>query len=73
MIFDLKSLPLYKETVEFKSCVDGDTAIFIIDEENSKADEYWTNYQAALSAGDEDMAQWWKEQWDAETEALDEA
>ena len=30
----LKSLPLYKETVEFKSCVDGDTAIFIIDEEN---------------------------------------
>ena len=41
--------------------------------ENSKADEYWANYQAALSSGDEDMAQWWKEQWDAEVDALDEA
>ena len=41
--------------------------------ENSKADEYWANYQAALSSGDEDMAQWWKEQWDAEVDALDAA
>jgi hypothetical protein len=41
--------------------------------ENSKADEYWANYQAALAAGDDDMAQWWKEQWDAEIDALDEA
>lgn len=41
--------------------------------ENSKADEYWANYQAALASGDEDMAQWWKEQWDAEIDALDEA
>lgn len=41
--------------------------------ENSKADEYWTNYQNALAANDTDMAAWWKEQWDAETEALDEA
>lgn len=30
----LKSLPLYKEIVEFKSCIDGDTAIFVINEEN---------------------------------------
>ena len=41
--------------------------------ENSKADEYWTNYQNALAANDADMAAWWKEQWDAEIEALDEA
>lgn len=41
--------------------------------ENSKADEYWANYQAALSSGDEDMAKWWKEQWDAEIDALDAA
>ena len=41
--------------------------------ENSKADEYWANYQNALAAKDTDMAAWWKEQWDAETEALDEA
>lgn len=41
--------------------------------ENSKADEYWANYQAALSSGDEDMAQWWKEQWDAEVDTLDAA
>jgi hypothetical protein len=41
--------------------------------ENSKADEYWANYQAALAAGDNDMAQWWKEQWDAEIDALDAA
>jgi hypothetical protein len=41
--------------------------------ENSKADEYWANYQAALAADNEDMAQWWKEQWDAEVDALDAA
>ena len=41
--------------------------------ENSKADEYWANYQAALAAGDNDMAAWWKEQWDAEVDALDAA
>ncbi len=41
--------------------------------ENSKADEYWANYQAALAEGNDDMAQWWKEQWDAEIDALDEA
>lgn len=41
--------------------------------ENSKADEYWANYQAALAEGNDDMAQWWKEQWDAEIDALDAA
>lgn len=41
--------------------------------ENSKADEYWANYQAALAEGDDDMAAWWKEQWDAEIDALDAA
>ena len=41
--------------------------------ENSKADEYWANYQEALAEGNTDMAQWWKEQWDAEIDALDEA
>ena len=41
--------------------------------ENSQANEYWANYQAALFSGDEDMAQWWKEQWDAEIDALDAA
>ena len=41
--------------------------------ENSKADEYWANYQAALAEGNTDMATWWKEQWDAEVDALDEA
>ncbi len=30
----LKSLPLHKETVEFKSCIDGDTAVFIINDES---------------------------------------
>lgn len=41
--------------------------------ENSKADEYWANYQAALAEGNDDMAARWKEQWDAEIDALDEA
>ena len=40
---------------------------------NSSADEYWANYQAALASGNADMAEWWKEQWDAEVDALDEA
>ena len=42
-------------------------------QKNSKADEYWANYQAALAEGDDDMAAWWKEQWDAEVDALDAA
>lgn len=41
--------------------------------EDNKADEYWANYQAALAEGDNDMATWWKEQWDAEVDALDAA
>lgn len=41
--------------------------------ENSKVDEYWANYQAALAEGNDDMATWWKEQWDAEVDALDAA
>ena len=41
--------------------------------EGSKVDEYWANYQAALAEGDDDMAAWWKEQWDAEVDALDAA
>ena len=41
--------------------------------ENSKADEYWKNYQNALEAEDAEMAAWWKEQWDAEIETLDAA
>lgn len=32
-IYYIKSLPLYKETVEFKNCIDGDTAVFIINDE----------------------------------------
>ena len=30
----LKSLPLYQKSVNFKSCIDGDTAVFIINDEN---------------------------------------
>ena len=29
-----KSLPLYQKSVNFKSCIDGDTAVFIINDEN---------------------------------------
>ena len=40
---------------------------------NSKADEYYENYQKALADDDQDMAEWWKTQWEAEIRILDEA
>lgn len=33
-IYYLKSLPLNEELVELKKCVDGDTAVFVINDEN---------------------------------------
>jgi hypothetical protein len=56
-----------------KDRLDTATAYYDMLKKNSKADEYWANYQKALKDGDADMAAWWKEQWDAEIDALDEA
>ena len=56
-----------------KDRLDVATSYYNMLKENSKADEYWANYQKALTDGDADMATWWKEQWDAEVDALDEA
>ena len=41
--------------------------------ETNNAGEYWDKYQEALKSGNEDDINWWKQQWDAEIDALDAA
>ena len=41
--------------------------------ETNNAGEYWDKYQEALKSGNEDEINWWKQQWDAEIDALDAA
>ena len=41
--------------------------------ETNNAGEYWQKYQDALESGNEDDINWWKQQWDAEIDALDAA
>jgi hypothetical protein len=41
--------------------------------ETNNAGEYWDKYQDALASGNEDEINWWKQQWDAEIDALDAA